>query len=199
MKTVFFDIDTEFDFLYPAGALYVPGAEAIIPAAAELNRAAARHGITVVSTTDAHLEDDPEFGQWPPHCIAGTLGQHKVPETLLESRVVIPNSAGADFPPGFEHCRQIILEKQSVDVFAARNIGRVLDALQADEYVVYGVVTEICILTACRGLFRTGKPVTVVLDAVKELTAEARTAALEEIQSAGGRMTHAAEILHRLR
>ena len=31
MKTVFFDIDTQIDFLYPAGALYVPGAERLLP------------------------------------------------------------------------------------------------------------------------------------------------------------------------
>ena len=42
MKTVFFDVDTQLDFLYPAGALYVPGAERIVPAIARLNRFAAR-------------------------------------------------------------------------------------------------------------------------------------------------------------
>ena len=54
MKTVFFDIDSQLDFLYPAGALYVPGAERIVPAIARLNRFAAAHGIPVISTTDAH-------------------------------------------------------------------------------------------------------------------------------------------------
>ena len=38
MKTAFFDVDTQIDFLYPAGALYVPGAERIVPAIAALNR-----------------------------------------------------------------------------------------------------------------------------------------------------------------
>ena len=61
MKTVFFDIDSQLDFLYPAGALYVPGAERIVPAIARLNRFAAMHGIPVVSTIDAHTENDPEF------------------------------------------------------------------------------------------------------------------------------------------
>jgi nicotinamidase/pyrazinamidase len=196
MKTVFFDIDTQFDFLYPGGALYVPGAEGIIATVAALNRYAAQHGIPVVSTTDAHLEDDPEFRQWPPHCVAGTFGQSKTPETLLERRVVVPNSSDAGSAAGLEHAQQIILEKRSVDVFAARNVGRVLDALHAEEYVVYGVVTEICVLTACRGLLRTGKPVTVVTDAVKELTTQGSAAALEEIRSAGGRLA-AAEILQR--
>ena len=40
MKTVFFDIDTQIDFVYPAGALYVPGAERILATVAELNRRA---------------------------------------------------------------------------------------------------------------------------------------------------------------
>jgi nicotinamidase/pyrazinamidase len=54
MSAAFFDIDSQLDFLYPAGALYVPGAERIVPAIASLNRYAAAHGIPVVSTTDAH-------------------------------------------------------------------------------------------------------------------------------------------------
>ena len=61
MKTIFFDIDSQLDFLYPAGALYVPGAERIVPAIERLNRHAAMYDIPVVSTTDAHPENDPEF------------------------------------------------------------------------------------------------------------------------------------------
>ena len=91
MKTIFFDIDAQLDFLYPAGARYVPGAEQIVPAIARLNHYAAAHGIPVISTTDAHTENDPEFRDWPPHCVAGTTGQHKAEATLLEKRVVVPN------------------------------------------------------------------------------------------------------------
>src|ERR1041385_6607139 len=91
MKTVFFDVDTQLDFLYPAGALYVPGAESIVAQVAALNQYAAGHGFSVVSTMDAHSEDDPEFRDWPPHCVAGTAGQQKPAATLLEKRVVIPN------------------------------------------------------------------------------------------------------------
>jgi len=59
VKTVFFDVDTQIDFLYPAGALYVPGAEVIVNTVAGLNRYAGEHGIPVVSTMDAHSENDP--------------------------------------------------------------------------------------------------------------------------------------------
>jgi nicotinamidase/pyrazinamidase len=193
MKTVvfdvFFDIDTQLDFLYPAGALYVPGAERIVPAIARLNRYAAQHGMTVVSTTDAHLEDDVEFKIWPRHCVAGTIGQHKAESTLLEKRVVIPNRA-CDL--SIEGAQQIVIEKQTVDAFAAPNLGRILDRLQADRYVLYGVVTEICVLYAARGLLKTGKPVVVVIDAIEGLRAEDSERALAEIQAAGGTLATSA-------
>ena len=176
MKIVFFDIDSQLDFLYPAGALYVPHAERIIPAIARLNRFAAAHGIPVVSTTDAHTEDDPEFSVWPPHCIAGTWGQRKAEATLLD---------GAS---------QIVVEKQTVDVFLAPDFVRVVERLNADRYVVYGVVTEICVLSAVRGLLKTCKPVTVVTDAVAALTAEASARALEEVRAGGGTLATVSEI-----
>jgi nicotinamidase/pyrazinamidase len=185
MKTVFYDIDSQFDFLFPAGALYVPGAEGILPAIARLNRYAAANGIPVVSTTDAHSEDDPEFRVWPHHCVAGTLGQRKPEATLLPRRVTIPNRECALEIDG---AQQVIVEKQTVDVFAARNLSRVVERLEADRHVVYGVVTEICVLSAVRGLLRTGRPVWVVTDAIQGLNADDSRRALEEIQAAGGHL-----------
>ena len=191
MRTVFFDIDTQIDFVYPSGALYVPKAERILPAIARLNRFAAQHGYPVVSTTDAHAENDPEFAHWPPHCIAGTLGQRKPDATLMEGRVTIPNREGE---PAIEGARQIILEKQTVNVFESRSIGRLLERLNAENYVVYGVVTEICVLRAVRGLLRTGKPVTVATDAVETLKAGDGARALAEMQANGARLALVAEI-----
>ena len=191
MKTVFFDIDSQLDFLYPAGALYVPNAERIVPAIARLNRFAAAHGIPVVSTTDVHAENDPEFSVWPPHCVAGTWGQRKAEATLLEGRIVVPNR---ECDIAVESAPQIIVEKQTVDVFEAPNLARVVECLSADRYVVYGVVTEICVLYAVRGLLKTGKPVTVVTDAVEALNAEASARALDEVCAGGGTLATVSEI-----
>src|SRR4051794_11188769 len=140
MKTLFFDIDSQLDFLYPAGALYVPGAERIVPHITALNHYAAGHGIPVISTADVHSENDPEFETWPHHCVAGANGQRKAESTLLERRVVIPN-APCDL--SIEGAQQIIIEKQHVDVFTAPNLAKVVERLTADRFVVYGVVTEI--------------------------------------------------------
>jgi nicotinamidase/pyrazinamidase len=191
MNAAFFDIDSQLDFLYPAGALYVPGAERIVPAIARLNRYAAGHGIPVVSTVDAHAEDDPEFQIWPHHCVAGTWGQRKAESTLLDRRVVIPNRP-CDL--SIEGARQIVVEKQTVDVFAAPNVGRVVERLGAGRFVVYGVVTEICVLYAVRGLLKTGKPVTIVTDAIETLKAENSERALAECCAAGATLSRTAEI-----
>jgi nicotinamidase/pyrazinamidase len=185
MKTVYYDIDSQFDFLFPAGALYVPGAERILPAIARLNRYAAANGIPVVSTTDAHAEDDPEFRVWPHHCVAGTLGQRKPESTLLPRRVAIPNR---ECDLAIDGAQQIVVEKQTVDVFAARNISRVIERLGADCHVVYGVVTEICVLSAVRGLLKTGGQVWVATDAIRGLNDADSRRALEEIEAAGGRL-----------
>jgi nicotinamidase/pyrazinamidase len=191
MKTVFFDVDSQLDFLYPAGALYVPGAERIVPAIARLNRFAAERGIPVISTMDAHAENDPEFARWPPHCIARTTGQHKAERTLLEKRVVIPNR---ECEIALDGAQQIVVEKQTVDVFQAPNLSRVIECLEADRFVVYGVVTEICVLFAARGLLKAGKQVTVVTDAVETLKAEDSARALSEICASGGSLATVSQV-----
>ena len=191
MITVFVDVDSQLDFLFPSGALYVPGSERILPAIARLNRYAAAQGMTVVSTTDAHAENDPEFAQWPHHCVAGSAGQHKAESTLLERRVTVPNRACAIETEG---AQQIIVEKQTVDVFLAPNLTRVLDRLKADRYVLYGVVTEICVLFAARGLLQRGQRVEVATDAIEGLTPEGSRRAIEEIVAGGGRLATVEEI-----
>jgi len=186
VSTVFFDIDTQLDFLYPSGALYVPGAEDLLGAFARLAQYAAAQGIPVISTTDAHAEDDPEFKQWPPHCVAGTQGQHKPACTLLEKRVVIPTAPG-DY--AIEGAQQIIIEKQALDCFTNPNLPGIVARLNADQYVVYGVVTEYCVRSAALGLLKTGKPVHLVTDAIKSLSADAEQRTIAEFEGEGGMLT----------
>ena len=171
MKTVFFDIDTQIDFVYPAGALYVPGAERILPVVGELNRRAP----VLISSMDAHTEDDPEFATYPHHCVAGTAGQRKPAITLRDG--------------------QVIIEKQKLDCFSSPHLEPLLAQLNADRYVVYGVVTEICVRYAAFGLLKTGKPVQLVTDAVKALDEQAASKMFQEFTAAGGRLTVSADIL----
>ncbi len=186
MKTVYFDVDTQYDFMLPSGALYVPGAEHVLARIAALNRQAAASGITVVSTTDAHTEDDPEFRDWPPHCVAGTLGQRKPEPTLLSRRIVISSKSA---PVNVEGVEQIILEKQNIDCFTNPNLPAVLEALKADHCVVYGVATEVCVRCAAFGLLGPGRRVEIIAGAVRGLDKAKTKAMLEEFRSLGGSIT----------
>jgi nicotinamidase/pyrazinamidase len=174
------------DFVIPAGALYVPGAEFILDNAVRLNRWAAANDIVVISTMDAHAEDDPEFQIWPAHCIAGTLGQRKPAATLLDRRIVVPTSPGEYALNGAE---QIIIEKQQLDCFTNPNLSGVLEQLEADRFVVYGVVTEYCVRCAAMGLLSSGKRVDLVTDAVRSLSDDASKQMMEEFVKAGGVLT----------
>ncbi len=176
MSTVFFDGDTQLDFLVPSGALYAPGAELVIPAIARLNRWAGEHSIPLISMMDAHAENDPEFADWPPHCVAGTLGQRKPAETLL----------GSD--------SQIILTKQAIDSFTNPDLPGLLDRLEAERCVVYGVVTEYCVRCTALGLLQRARRVEVVTDAIVGFDRNAAARTLEEIQRAGGRLTTMDEV-----
>jgi nicotinamidase/pyrazinamidase len=190
MKTVFFDVDTLIDFVFPAGALYVPGAEKRLGAVAALTRYAASHGIPVISTTDAHTENDPEFRSWPAHCVKGTLGQRKPEATLLERRVVIPADAAQPVP---DLAQQVILEKRTLDCFDSPHLLPLLEQLAADRYVVYGFVTEYCVRYAALGLLGTGRRVELATDAIQCLRQQDADRTLAEFTAAGGILTTAAK------
>jgi nicotinamidase/pyrazinamidase len=175
VKTAFIDVDTQIDFVFPAGALYVPGAELVLPQVARLNQFAASSGIALVSTVDAHSENDPEFRVWPPHCVVGTAGQRKPQATAV---------AG-----------QILFDKTTNDAFASPKFVPLLDQLGAERYVVYGVVTEICVKCAAFGLLRRGAArVELVTDAVRSLDASKAEAMLAEFIAQGGVLTTAADV-----
>jgi nicotinamidase/pyrazinamidase len=194
MKTVFFDVDTQLDFLYPAGALAVPGAESIVGALGEVTRFAAANKFQIVSTADAHTEDDPEFKIWKPHCVAETFGQQKAACTLLKDPRVLSTASGA-LIEGMEEAPQIIVEKQMLDCFTNPNLRPLLQRLAADRYVVYGVVSEYCVQCAAFGLLETGAKVELVSDAVKSLNASAERDMLERFQAQGGKITTVARVI----
>lgn len=193
MKTVFFDVDTQLDFLYPAGALAVPGAEKIARSLTELTNFAVANGIQILSTTDAHAEDDPEFQTWKPHCVIGTTGQQKAAGTLLANRAILTTVPGA-FHQIQPDAAQIIIEKQKLDCFTNPNLRPLLDHINADRYVVYGVVTELCVRCAVFGLLKIGAQVELVSDAIKSLNASEERETIERFQTQGGLLTTVAAV-----
>lgn len=190
---VFMDIDTQIDFMDPGGALYVPRAEEIIPNLVRLMAYARDRAIPVLSSADAHTPGDREFAIWPPHCVIGSRGQRRIPETWLPGAVTIPWDAKSFVPPE-AWPRQIIIEKDAYDTAANPHFDAVLEALGERRYVVFGVATEYCVRADALALRQRNKPVDVVVDAIKPITEEGGRKALEEMAAAGARMATTAEV-----
>jgi nicotinamidase/pyrazinamidase len=192
---IFWDVDTQADFIYAAGKLYVPGAEEIVPNLRRLTEWAAGNGVLVIASVDAHYPDDPEFQRYPPHCLVGTAGQRKIPETHLMRALVIPNHP-VDIPEDLSEYQQLILEKQELDVFSNPNTDTVLHRLGSNcEIVLYGLVTEICVAHAGRGLLRRGYRLRVVTDAIRHLDGSKARMFLEESKQAGATLISTQELL----
>ncbi len=189
MKTVFFDVDTQLDFLFPAGALAVPKAERIVPALRTLTQFAHVKHIQIISTADAHTEDDPEFKIWKPHCVAGTVGQTKATGTLLSGALVVPSSEWGVSGTPANLPLQVIIEKQSIDCFSNPNLSPLLSSIHADHYVVYGVATEHCVQKAIFGLLSTGAKVELIEDAVCGIDETEVKATFKRFVAAGGKLT----------
>src|SRR5262249_11081194 len=94
-----------------------------------------------------------------------------------------------------EGAEQIILEKQQLDLFTNPNLRRVLELLAADEYVVYGVVTEYCVRFAALGLLQTGRPVTLVTDAILALHQEEGERTISSFVAGGGKLATSSKLL----
>jgi nicotinamidase/pyrazinamidase len=191
---ILIDEDTQVDFMTPAGALYVPGAERLIPTLARLFAKVRERGIPVISSVDAHAENDAEFVHWPPHCVAGTLGQRKVPVTLSPERALIPNRGPVDVAR-YKGAPQVIVEKQTLDVFSNPNFRRLLDLYPGEECAVVGVATDYCVRHAVEGLLNAGRKVAIVTDAICGIDAAASQAVLDRAAARGARLTTAEELL----
>jgi nicotinamidase/pyrazinamidase len=191
---ILWDVDTQVDFVEPDGKLAVPDAHAVVPAMQRLVEAARAAGVVHVASADDHeltdpeISDEPDFSNtYPPHCLRGTRGAEKIAATKQADPLPL---ALVPFPPGLVPeliggRREILLLKKNFDVFTNPNTEAVLEALDPEEIVVFGVATDVCDDAAIRGFLRRGRRVVFVEDASRGLD-EARTAACAAAWRQGG-------------
>ena len=204
--TIFWDVDTQVDFMVPGGKLYVPDAEAITANLERLTRYAREGGIPRVASVDDHAADDPEISDqpdfrdtFPPHCLHGTEGQRKIAATAMASPVVVPNRA--EDPEALRarlrgHRGEILIEKSRFDVFTNPNTEAVIDALAPETIVVYGVAQDVCDAHAIRGFLERGRAAVVfVEDAARPIDAARGRELLDEWKRQGVRVVRTADVL----
>ena len=202
MSFIFVDIDTQHDFMDPRGALYVQGAEALVPSIRQIYALAEKYSIPVVATMDSHVPADPEFSEYnfPPHCVKGTDGWRKIAGTVLGDSAVVTRE-GEGLPA--QKCAQLIIEKIQFSVFTNPHAEALMlkDYPAAcglgpgeAEYVVFGVATDYCVKAAALGLAERGAKTWVVLDAIAAVDTVGGQRAIEEMKEADVKFIRTADV-----
>ena len=180
MTHVFWDVDTQVDFMVPDGKLYVQGAETIRTNLARLTTFAHEQGIRIIGSSDCHvpedeeLSGDPDFQDtFPPHCMRGSVGQARILETTLhEPLIVEPDANPADVLASVRnHTGDILFHKRFFDVFTNPSVTPVIEALEVTEVTLYGVALDVCNRYAVEGLLQRHPSIAVrvVADAVRAI------------------------------
>ena len=196
---IFWEVDVQRDFMLRGGNLYVPGAEKLLPNIRRLTDAARQGRVFLVSHGCFHPANDPEFKIFPPHCLKGSTGSELVPEALTDKVVRVENDLSAKIPEDLSSYQQILLEKQTLNIFESRHAEELVRRLGSQaEFVVFGVVTEYCVSFAAKGLLERGRRVAVVQDAIETLKSEDGEQTVAELQRLGARFIATEQALNAL-
>jgi len=181
--TIFWDVDTQHDFIVPDGKLYIQGAEAILPQLEALTGFAREKKVPLLGSVDYHALEDPEISTrpdfretYPPHCLVDTPGQAKVGATSprdalwIDSRPVEKEALKEQVRRHLGKGGEVFFRKQRFDVFSNPNVDTVLEAVRPDRIVVYGVALDVCDRFAVEGLLeRRRYRVALVHDATRAI------------------------------
>lgn len=206
-RVIFWDVDTQYDFMKADGKLYVPDAEQLIPNLKRLTDYAHAHGIRIIASADDHepghreLSDSPDWNAtFPPHCMRGTPGQLKIAETALKDPLVIepaeqPRLALTNRIRN--HRGDILFHKHWFDVFTNPNVETVIDALAPTHIVLYGVALDVCDKYAIEGLLRRRPQIRLhaVTDAMKPIHKDAADRLLRDWADRGVRLVRTDDVV----
>lgn len=202
------DVDTENDFMNEDGKYPVPDAKLIRPQLKKITNCLENCGIPIWGSVDCHFEDDEELKIHDKHCMNGTEGQKKIPETLIRNHTFIRSKVREfglymdyswnEIQIEIRNHNQIIFEKQQMDVFTNRNAKKFVDRMRISKVVVYGVATEYCVKEAVLGLLDLGITVYVLEDAIKGINSEHEESAIAEMSAKGAYFLETKDMIHYL-
>jgi nicotinamidase/pyrazinamidase len=202
---LFWDVDTQYDFMRPEGRLYVPGAEGIIDNISKVRRFALDNGFSLLADTDWHKEgnaeisDDPNFiDTFPPHCMAGKPGSERVGYLGNLPIETIPNELMSETDlckiTGKEQFH-IVIRKETLDVFTNPNTAALIEIMKPQSIVVFGVALDLCVKMTIEGLLKTGNiRLYLVRDAIKSLGVKKDSEVLAEMKNKGVEIISAADL-----
>ncbi len=206
---IFWDEDTQFDFMRPAGRLYVPGAENIIDQISQVRKFALENGFSIIASTDWHstdnqeISDNPDFKEtFPPHCMADEPGSERVgylgelPIKYIPNDKMDANALGKLINKEQFH---IVIRKQNTDVFSNPNTATLVELIAPKTVVVFGVALDVCVDQALRGLCKFPNiKLCLLRDATKGLEIKPADELFDEFQQMGIEITELGNLRRQL-
>lgn len=205
-RTLYWDVDTQYDFMKPDGKLYVEGAEAIVPVVNQLRQTALESGCSIVASMDWHRPDNPEISDqpnfqttFPPHCMAGTNGAERIgdlgelPIDVIDTEPLTPNELAEVVRQDQFH---VEIHKETLEIFSNPNTAALLEAIptRTDRIVVFGVALDFCIKTTIEPLTRFDVELILVRDATRAIDVKAGDEILADFERRGVHVTEFARL-----
>jgi len=167
MKSALMIIDMQNDFVRPWGAMYVPGAEKIIPKILELSAEARRHDIPVVHIIQEHRRQKVDYGlellTSPLHCVENTEGA-KIIDELRQN---------------MDDEKDYVVVKRRFSGFLGTDLDLLLRGLGVEKVYITGIVAEGCVRATAVDALQLGYRVVLVTDCIAGLTHEGYEELLE--------------------
>jgi nicotinamidase/pyrazinamidase len=208
-KLIFWDVDTQFDFMQPEGALYVPGAESIIDKVSEVRKFALQNGYSMIADIDWHspgneeISDSPDFNKtFPPHCMAGSPGGERLGylgDIPIEYIEIDKMPSGKLKKLVEKEQFHIVIKKDSINVFDNPNTDRLVEIASPKAVAVFGVALDFCVKAVLEGLAKhKGIKHILLRDVVKGLDPKTEDGIINDLQQTGVEITEFAEFRRQL-
>ena len=197
-RIVFFDVDTQYDFMHKDGKLYVPGAESIIPNLKKITQLAKKRNISVIASVDKHFINGLGIASktFPLDCMAWAKGHKKIPETKLSNTIPVPNKKLNNKKiKELKGKNRIIIEKQEHNAFSNPNLKSILNGTK--KAYVYGVATDYCVKAAVLGLRKMGVETYIITDAIKPILKKNEKRDLELFRKKGAKFLTTSQLLRK--
>ena len=177
---VFFDIDTQHDYMSSSYASYILGAESIIPNLEKITRFAKENKVRVIASVDKNKQKFSDFKN------------KKIKETMLWNFTAVKNE---DMQNNADELlnSNIIVEKDSYSVFQNSNLKFLISGTR--KAYVYGVATEFCVKAAVVGLLESGIETHIIVDAIKGVSIEDEKNTMEFLKSRGAKFLTTEQLL----
>lgn len=187
-RTALLVVDVQNDFADPAGRLYVPDGEAVVPVINTQIAKAQAAGAGVFYTRDWHPPHTPHFkpdgGPWPVHCVRDTWGAAFHPALAVSGPVLSKGGGGEDGYSGFS-----VRDPRS-GAGQATELDALLRARGITTVVVAGLATDYCVRATALDALALGYRVVILTAAVRavDLAPGDGARALAELTAAGAQL-----------